>query len=78
MTVGFFNYYVMGQPAFAVPAQVVLELVVLAAVLAYFDTARRHELLILANFGVAKSTVVILAAAPAVVLELLLATASLL
>lgn len=78
MIVGAFSLLVMGQPAFAVPLQVALELVAIAIALAYFDTARRHELLILANLGVAKSTVVILAAVPVVALEALLMIVSLL
>ena len=66
---GLLHFFVGGQTGFAVPLQVALEIVVIVAAVAYFDTARWHELLILANLGVGKGTIVLLVAAPVALLE---------
>ncbi len=75
MTLAFYTFFVGDQAGFAVPPQVALEIVGIVASLAYFDTARRHELLILANLGVAKGTVVLLVAAPVALLEVVMMVA---
>jgi hypothetical protein len=70
MIVTLFNLLAMGRGGFGVPPHVALEIVAISAALAYFDTARRHELLILANLGVTRGTVLWLSAGPIALVEI--------
>lgn len=63
-----------GGPTISFTLSVAVAIATLAAFLTVLDTHRRHEFLLLANFGVARATIVALAWMPPLVLELGLLT----